>query len=113
MAEATGTSSGSSRRGAASIENEIISPEDERLFDTLRAHRLSLAQAEGVPPYVVASDRTLREISQLRPKTRMELLDAHGIGEAKADRYGPGFLEIVRQAGEPRIPTPETDDPDF
>ena len=73
-----------------------MSPEDERLFDALRSHRMELARTEAVPPYVVASDRTLREVAELRPRSRMELLDTHGIGDAKADKYGEGFLAIVR-----------------
>jgi ATP-dependent DNA helicase RecQ len=54
-----------------------------------------VARAEGVPPYVVASDRTLREIASLRPRSLGELTDAHGIGPRKAERYGAGFLAVV------------------
>jgi ATP-dependent DNA helicase RecQ len=68
------------------------------LFEALRAHRLTLARAQGVPPYVVASDRTLREIAVARPRTMAELLAVHGIGEAKADRYGAGLLAVVASA---------------
>ncbi len=65
------------------------------LFEELRRHRLELSRAEGVPPYVIASDRTLRDIASLRPSNREQLLAAHGIGPARADRYGEGFLAIV------------------
>jgi ATP-dependent DNA helicase RecQ len=65
------------------------------LFEALRAHRMSVARAQGVPPYVVASDRTLREIAASRPRTLDDLLAVHGIGAAKADRYGRGLLEVV------------------
>ena len=41
-------------------------------------------------------DRALREVALLRPRTRDELELAHGIGPAKAERYGPGLLEVVR-----------------
>ena len=57
--------------------------------------------AEGVPPYVVASDRTLREIAVLAPRTRADLMQVHGIGPAKADRYGAGLLRVVEQARSP------------
>ena len=50
------------------------------------------------PPYVVASDRTLRDIALLRPINSDELKMAHGIGPSKAERYGDGFLQVVRQA---------------
>jgi ATP-dependent DNA helicase RecQ len=77
---------------------------DERaraLFDALRRHRLEVARAEGVPPYVIATDRALRDVAALRPSTAEELEQAHGIGPAKAKRYGAGLLEVVRRASAP------------
>ncbi|HMI93871.1 MAG TPA: RecQ family ATP-dependent DNA helicase [Polyangiales bacterium] len=68
---------------------------DEALFEALRSHRMQLAKDQGVPPYVIASDRTLRELCTLRPRTQNELLAIHGIGPAKADRYGAGFLQVL------------------
>jgi len=65
------------------------------LFEALREHRLALARGQGVPPYVIASDRTLREIAALMPRTLQDLLGVHGIGHAKAERYGKGLLEVV------------------
>lgn len=65
------------------------------VFEALRAHRLRLAREQGVPPYVVASDRTLREMAALRPRTPAELMQVHGIGPAKVERYGRGFLEVI------------------
>jgi len=68
-----------------------------RLFEALRARRTELARAGGVPAYVVASDRTLREIALLRPRNRDELSMAHGIGPAKIDRYGADLLRVVAE----------------
>jgi len=65
------------------------------VFEALRAHRLTLSRAQGVPPYVVASDRTLREVAVLRPRTLDALMAVHGIGATKAERYGRGFLDVV------------------
>jgi ATP-dependent DNA helicase RecQ len=65
------------------------------VFEALRAHRLSLAREHDVPPYVIASDRTLRDMSVLQPRTMDGLLAVHGIGNTKADRYGRGFLEVI------------------
>jgi ATP-dependent DNA helicase RecQ len=73
----------------------MLDEEGSRLFEALRAHRLELAQLEGVPPYVIASDRSLRELASLRPRRQEDLLLAHGIGEAKAQKYGEGFLRIL------------------
>jgi ATP-dependent DNA helicase RecQ len=69
----------------------------EALFQRLRQHRLAVARAESVPPYVVASDRTLREVALLRPRTLDELQLAHGIGREKAARYGADLLRIVAE----------------
>jgi len=65
------------------------------LFQRLRAHRMQLAGRDGVPPYVVASDRSLRDLALLRPSSREQLLLAHGIGPAKADKYGPELLAVI------------------
>jgi ATP-dependent DNA helicase RecQ len=71
------------------------------LFEALRSHRLQLARDEGVPPYVIASDRCLRDLARQRPHTVDELLLVHGIGPAKAERYGEGLLEVVAHAPPP------------
>jgi len=68
------------------------------VFEALRALRLELAREDSVPAFVVASDRTLRDIAFLRPRNRAELLRAHGIGEAKAERYGRQILETVSRS---------------
>ena len=67
------------------------------LFEALRAWRLETARTEKVPPYVVASDRSLREIAVLRPRPLREdeLTIAHGIGPAKAAKYGQAILEVL------------------
>jgi ATP-dependent DNA helicase RecQ len=65
------------------------------LFEALRRHRLAVARAEGVAPFIVASDRTLREIAVLRPRDLGQLELAHGVGRHKAARYGPGLLQVV------------------
>jgi ATP-dependent DNA helicase RecQ len=77
------------------------------VFEALRAHRLEVAQREGVPAYVVASDRCLRDVARLRPANRAELMLAHGIGPAKAERYGDGFLAVVNGRPDGGIPNGE------
>jgi ATP-dependent DNA helicase RecQ len=84
-------------RAAAAPETQLDEA-GHTLFEALRQHRLRIAKAAGVPPYVVASDRTLRDIASLRPRNADELSLAHGIGPTKLARYGPGLLEIVREA---------------
>jgi ATP-dependent DNA helicase RecQ len=68
------------------------------LFDELRTMRKQLADEQGVPPYVVFHDATLRAIAAARPASMADLLRISGIGAAKADRYGPAVLDLVRRA---------------
>ncbi len=87
---------GSRRSGSTSAPAaENLSEEELALFDALRAHRLEVARQAGVPPYVVASDRTLRETAALRPLTHDELLQVHGIGPKNIEKYGDGLLAVV------------------
>jgi ATP-dependent DNA helicase RecQ len=70
----------------------------QRVFEALRAHRLALARQEGVAPFIIASDRTLRDIARIRPRSLGELGLAHGIGPHKIERYGAGLLAAVNDA---------------
>lgn len=90
------------RRGASGADAGETALDDRARarFEALRAHRLTVAQAEGVPPYVVASDRSLRELALIAPKRETDLTLAHGIGEAKAQKYGAGFLAVLRDRAE-------------
>jgi ATP-dependent DNA helicase RecQ len=76
----------------------------ETIFRRLREERLRLAREDGVAPFIVASDRTLRDIAALRPRTLEELRLAHGIGPQKAERYGRALLDAVARSG--AIPPP-------
>jgi ATP-dependent DNA helicase RecQ len=76
-------------------DGEALDAAGQALFEALRRHRLDLAREAAVPPYVIASDRTLRDIARLRPRTAAELTLAHGIGAHKAERYGAGLLRVV------------------
>jgi ATP-dependent DNA helicase RecQ len=91
--------SGGARRergaGTAPVALDDLDAIGQRLFDALRAHRLAVARTEGVPPYFVASDRSLRDLALLRPRSADDLLMVHGIGPAKAARYGAGLLQVV------------------
>jgi ATP-dependent DNA helicase RecQ len=73
------------------------SPADEELFERLRTLRKSLADRQGVPAYIVFSDKVLREMAARRPSAASELLAVPGVGPAKLERYGEAFLsEIAR-----------------
>jgi ATP-dependent DNA helicase RecQ len=68
---------------------------DRELFELLRATRTELAAKQGVPPYVIFSDRSLQEMAAFYPQTVEELLQIHGVGEAKLERYGAQMLGVV------------------
>jgi ATP-dependent DNA helicase RecQ len=73
-------------------------PGESPLWDALRARRRELADEHGVPPYVIFHDATLAAMAEQRPLTRAELLNIPGIGQAKLERYGDEFLEVLREA---------------
>jgi ATP-dependent DNA helicase RecQ len=68
------------------------------LFERLRALRREIADADGVPAYIVFTDAVLREMARSAPMTMAELRMITGIGPAKAQRYGDKFLEVLRAA---------------
>jgi ATP-dependent DNA helicase RecQ len=88
------------RAGAAKPSAKAMSADEQALFEALRAHRLEVSKAEGVPPYVVAHDRTLHDLVYLRPRTHEDLLAVDGIGPKKAERYGEGFLRVIDEGSE-------------
>src|SRR6185503_10037993 len=98
------------------IEADSWQDVDRDLFDRLRAVRLQIARARGVPPYVIFHDTTLREMARLRPKTVGDLHGIRGIGARKAEDLGEIFLTAIRESLIPnpgsRIPDPESRIPD-
>jgi len=69
------------------------------LFEDLKALRRELADAKGVPAYIVFSDATLVAMAASRPTSEAELLSVSGVGPKKLETYGRAFLEVLRAAG--------------
>lgn len=67
------------------------------LFDLLKEVRTKLARKKNVPPYVIFSDKTLREMSALKPVDNSSFLRVSGVGETKLEQYGPFFLPKIRE----------------
>jgi ATP-dependent DNA helicase RecQ len=82
----------SKRRSGAAAALEAA---DTDLFEALRALRKGLAEAQGVPPYVIFGDATLVEMSRRRPASGAELLEITGVGQKKLERYGADFLDVI------------------
>jgi ATP-dependent DNA helicase RecQ len=80
------------------VETESWQDVDRDLFDRLRAVRLDIARARGVPPYVIFHDTTLREMARLRPTTMDALHGIRGVGARKAEDLGETFLEAIRSS---------------
>jgi DNA helicase-2/ATP-dependent DNA helicase PcrA len=71
---------------------------DGDLYNALKSWRLEQSRADNVPAYVIFNDRTLEEISNVRPRTVGELLNINGIGPSKVDRYGDQILALTQKA---------------
>ncbi len=80
-------------------------PEDDELFEALRARRAALARARGVPAYVIFHDATLIDIAARKPQTLDELAECSGVGAKKLESFGRDFLEVVA-AGPVALPHP-------
>jgi len=81
-------------RGRARRE-QTVSPADEQLWEALRERRKALAEEQGVPPFVIFHDATLKDMLARRPATADALLAVSGVGVAKLERYGAYFLEVI------------------
>ncbi|MFD1706048.1 DNA helicase RecQ [Siminovitchia sediminis] len=83
--------------------------EDNMLFEWLRKLRREIADQENVPPYIIFSDMTLKEMSSLLPRNEAEMMQVKGVGERKLEAYGKAFLsEINRYCEEKGIQRQET-----
>ncbi|MEA3416231.1 MAG: ATP-dependent DNA helicase RecQ [Thermodesulfobacteriota bacterium] len=69
-----------------------FSPE---LYELLRQKREEFGTEEGIPLFLIASNRTLKEMAASAPKSMAELLQVHGIGPAKIEKYGQDFLDVI------------------
>ena len=69
---------------------------DEPLFQRLRALRLDIAREIGKPPYIVFSDKTLRDMARLRPTTESQFMEVNGVGQNKLALYGERFMNLIR-----------------
>jgi ATP-dependent DNA helicase RecQ len=77
------------------VETKQIA-KDDPLFNQLRVLRMKLAQEAGVPPFVVFSDKTLRDMATKMPITEEAFLEVNGVGAAKLERYGEAFMEEIK-----------------
>lgn len=80
--------------------------ENDDLFESLRQLRRELAEKQGVPPFVIFSDKTLHEMSAVMPTTDSQMLDVKGVGESKLEKYGEQFMDVIlNYQAEPEVGT--------
>ena len=84
------------RRRSVAAQNAPLA--DPQLFERLRRLRTELAEEEGVAPFVIFHDKTLRTIASQKPVTPAGLLEIPGIGDAKVERYGRRVLDVINRA---------------
>ncbi|MDS1135523.1 DNA helicase RecQ [Nitratireductor indicus] len=87
------------RKAVRSPAASVLDATDGALFKALREKRMEIAREQNLPPYVIFHDRTLVEMASRRPVSRAELAGISGVGEAKLDRYGAPFLEVIANHG--------------
>ena len=82
-------------QGNNNAKNQSHTITDEELFELLRKERAVIADEEGNPAYTIAPNRTLEELSEVRPTTIEDLYDIYGLAEARIKKYGQRFLNII------------------
>ncbi|MFX4262519.1 DNA helicase RecQ [Pelotomaculum propionicicum] len=78
-------------------QKETAATGDDSLFDQLRGLRKEIAQRNGIPPYIVFADSTLRDMSRQLPADQLAMLAVKGVGQRKFEQYGETFLELIRE----------------
>ena len=73
----------------------IPNDDEESLFQKLRELRRTIAQEIGKPPYIVFSDKTLRDMARIKPVTDAQFLAVNGVGQHKLDLYGQRFIQTI------------------
>ncbi|ALS77511.1 DNA helicase RecQ [Planococcus kocurii] len=86
------------RKGAV-VTKQIAA--NDPLFEELRVVRKSLADKDGVPPFVIFSDKTLQDMVARRPQNDAEFLEVNGVGANKLEKYGDAFLQAIHSFDAP------------
>ena len=71
-------------------------PENADLFEVLRSLRKQISSSEGVPPFIIFADTTLKEMSRYFPIDEASMLQIKGVGRAKFDKYGQPFIDAIK-----------------
>ncbi|MDX1588644.1 MAG: DNA helicase RecQ [Oleiphilaceae bacterium] len=83
--------------GAARKAPADLDPADQPLWEALRACRKQLAEEQGVPPYVIFHDSSLRDMALRKPASEAQMLEVSGVGDSKMEKYGHAFLRVIEE----------------
>lgn len=95
--DATPEKRSSKAERSARLKEAFAGANDDPVWLALKAKRMELAKEQGVPPYVIFHDATLMEIFNQKPQDLNTLGQISGVGQAKLERYGKAFLEVIAQ----------------
>lgn len=84
------------RRKKVPQKSSVSDSYEDSIFEHLRSLRMQISQQKKIAPYMVFSDRTLKEMASTLPQTKNEMLEIHGIGAVKFERFGEAFLEACQ-----------------
>ncbi|EAR52932.1 ATP-dependent DNA helicase RecQ [Oceanicola granulosus HTCC2516] len=87
------------------VVKSLVSEEDAPLLSALKAKRRALAEAQGVPAYIIFNDKTLIEMAETRPASLDEMARVGGVGAKKLESYGRAFLEVISGEAETLHPS--------
>ena len=88
----------SAKAANAPDEPICLNADEENIFAALREWRNELAARDGLPPYMIAHNDSLKAMAKFKPKSLDELVSIKGFGEKRAQKYGGELLEILNQS---------------
>lgn len=77
------------------LEDEMLSPDEEKILDALKLWRSEKAKEQNLPSYFIATNKELMSVAKYKPAKKEELLDIKGFGKHKIENYGEEILEIL------------------
>jgi ATP-dependent DNA helicase RecQ len=83
-------------KSSKEAEIVVLRPEDAELFVRLKTLRKSIADRDGVPPYVIFPDKSLREMARVLPCDEDQFRIISGVGEYKLKKYGADFISAIK-----------------
>jgi ATP-dependent DNA helicase RecQ len=88
---------GRNKRNSRHNKDYDIPDHEQDLWQALRECRTQLARAQGIAPFMIFHDATLKSMLQVKPKDHTEFSSLSGVGQKKLDQYGPAFLQVLAE----------------